>query len=171
MKKLAKLMVVSILIFTGWQTAGAQNSRSQRKAEKQAEVKKMVDNSNFSFEANYAIPQGSATRVLTSTYDLKIRKDSVTAFLPYFGVAHLAPPIGSDDGGIKFTSTNFNYKQRELKKGGWEITIKPRDKDITDWKDVQQMILNVSPEGYASLLVISSNRDPISFQGDIVTKN
>jgi len=171
MKKLARLVVVSVMVLCCWQVAGAQNSRTERKAKKEAEVKKMVDSSDYRFEANFAIPQGGGDHALTSLYDLKVKKDSIIAFLPYFGVSHMAPPMGSDDGGIKFATTKFSYKQREKKKGGWEITIKPTENNITDWRDVQQMILTISPAGYASLTVISSNRDPISFSGELASKN
>ena len=101
---------------------------------------------------------------------MKVTKDSIIAYLPYYGQAYLAPDPGTTEGGIKFTSTNFNYKVNQGKKGGWEIVIKPRDHDITNWRDVQQMVLNISPDGYASLYVLSTNRDPISFQGDIIAK-
>jgi len=171
MKKLARLVVVSVMVLCCWQVAGAQNSRSERKAKKEAEVKKMVDSNSYSFEADFAIPQSGGNHHLTDLYDLRVKKDSVIAYLPYFGVAHLAPMPASEDGGIKFTSTNFNYKRRELKKGGWEITIKPKDNNISDWRDVQQMVLNISPDGFASLVVISSNRDPISFTGELASKN
>jgi hypothetical protein len=82
----------------------------------------------------------------------------------------MAPNPGTTEGGIKFTSTNFSYKVNARKKGGWEVIIKPKDHDISSWRDVQQMILNISPDGYASLSVLSTNRDPISFQGNIIAK-
>jgi hypothetical protein len=171
MKKLLKLMAVSVLILTCWQTLFAQTTRSQRKAAKAAEIKKLVDSGNFVFEANYALPMGGGDRQLTDRYDLRVKKDSVIAYLPYFGRAYIAPPIGSSEGGIKFTSTNFNYKLELHKNGTWGILIKPKDNNISDWRDVQQLRLDISPDGYASLAIISSNRDPISFQGDIVAKD
>jgi hypothetical protein len=170
MKKLTKLVTVSILILSCWQLVTAQSSRSQKKAAKEAEVKKMVEDNNYTFVANFAIPQEGGTRQLTSTYDLRITKDSVIAFLPYYGRAYLAP-INPTRGGIEFTSTNFSYDKGQRKNGNWDILIKPKDNNITDWRDVEQLRLNISPDGYASLSIISSNRDPISFWGDIVAKS
>jgi len=95
MKRLAKLALVSVLILSCWQIAGAQKTRAQKKADNQAEVKKMIDNSEYVFRANFALPQGGQNRTLTSTYDMRVKKDSIIAFLPYFGTSHMAPPPGS----------------------------------------------------------------------------
>jgi hypothetical protein len=169
MKRLIKIFLVLTVIVTSWNMVYSQTSRQEKKAANQKMIKDLVDNTHFFFSANYALPQRGATKQLTSEYDLKVTRDSIIAYLPYYGEAQLGPAPGDSEGGIKFTSTNFSYKQN-IKKSGWEIIIKPRDHDISNWRDVQQMVLNISPDGYASLSVISSNRDAISFQGDIVAK-
>jgi Domain of unknown function (DUF4251) len=170
MKKLVKLALVPVTMILCCQLTIAQSTRLQKKQAKEQTIKSLVENNNYVFEANYAIPQRGGSRQLTSTYDLTVKKDSIIAFLPYFGQAFQAPSPGETEGGIKFTCTNFSYEQKQAKNGGWNITIKPKDKNITNWRDVQQMILSISPDGYASLNVISSNRDPISFDGEILAK-
>jgi len=169
MKRLIKIFLALAVILTSWNAVYGQTSRKERKEANQKAIKNMVDGPHFFFSAEYALPQRGGTKQLTSEYDLKVTKDSIIAYLPYYGQAYLAPNPGETEGGIKFTSTNFSYKQ-SIKKNGWEITIKPKDHDISNWRDVQQMFLTISPDGYASLSVISSNRDPISFQGDIIAK-
>jgi hypothetical protein len=69
------------------------------------------------------------------------------------------------EGGIKFTSTANSYNVKDRKKGGWDITIVP-----SDTKDVRQMFLSVSEDGYANLNVISNNRQAIRFDGIVRTK-
>jgi hypothetical protein len=170
MKKLAKLMGVSLVVLSCWQTALSQTSKKEKKAAARLAVRNMIDNDNYVFDANYVMPQTGESRALTDIYDLTVKKDSVTAFLPYFGRAYVAPAPDATDGGIKFTSTNFSYKQKPTKNGGWEIIIKPKENNLADWRDVQQMTLNISVDGYASLQVTSSNRDPITFEGDIIRK-
>jgi hypothetical protein len=147
-------------------TVNAQTAK-ERKAAKVAEVSKMINDINFVFEANTANPQRGGQRQLTSEYDLKVTKDTVTAFLPYFGRTYVAPNPGEQEGGIKFTTTKFSYSSKQSKNGNWNILIKPKDKNISNWRDVEQLILNISTDGYASLQVISTHRDPISFNGDI----
>ena len=79
----------------------------------------------------------------------------------------MAPLGPATDGGINFTSTKFDYKSVPGKKGNWVITITPKDKSISDWRRVQFMKLNISADGSASLSVVSSSRDPITFNGYI----
>jgi hypothetical protein len=170
MKRLVKIFAAAVLVLAFIHVADAQ-TRQEKKAAEQTTIKNMVENNKFFFVADYALPMTGASKMLTSEYDLKVTKDSIIAFLPYYGVAHVAPsPSDATEGGIKFTSTNFSFVQKASKKGGWQITIKPRDHDITNWRDVQELTLDISKDGFASLAVVSSNRDPISFQGNVVAK-
>ena len=98
---------------------------------------------------------------LTSDYTLTVRGDTVIAFLPYFGRAYTAP-LDPAKGGIDFTSTNFDYKAKQRKKGNWEINIKPKDAD-----DVRQLYLSFSASGFGNLQVTSLNRQTISFNGHV----
>jgi hypothetical protein len=97
-------------------------------------------------------------RQLTSEYDLKVNGDSLTAYLPYFGRAYVAP-IDPAKGGIQFTSEQSNYTLK-MKKNSFEITIVPKN-----IQEVRQLFLSVSSNGNARLQVISNTRDPISFNG------
>ena len=149
--------------------SNGQTTRKERQANKVAAVAKMVNDTNYVFEANYANPLRGGQRMLTSEYDFRVTKDTITAFLPYFGVAYIAPNDPStNEGGIKFTSTKFIYSAKQKKNGSWIISIKPKDNNIIDWRDVHSLTLSVSPDGYADLQVDSSNRDAISFYGEVV---
>ena len=128
------------------------------------DTKALVESQNFVFKAQTALPMGGRSRNLTGDYDLKVSKDAVVSYLPYFGRAYVAP-IDPSKGGIEFTSKDFSYISVPGKKDGWTVTIKPRD-----YKDVQQLILSISSEGYASLQVVSTSRQAISFNGVIAGK-
>lgn len=137
---------------------------------------KIIDNQNFIFNASSAMPManndvnkvmsrmpgGSGAGVIQlsgSQYQLVVTKDSIEAFLPYYGRAYTAS-MNPDDAGIKFKSKKFSYKADKKKKGGWQINM-----DFKDTKDRQSMTLNVSENGYATLNVNSNNRQPITFNG------
>ena len=139
---------------------------------------KLVADQHLVFNATSAMPLANAevTAVLNrmqngsgggmiqlsgSQYQLKINKDSVEAYLPYYGRAYTAS-MNPDDSGIKFKSKKFSYKTTKKKKGGWIISIAPKDA-----KEVQNLILSVSESGYAVLNVTSTNRQAISFNGVI----
>jgi hypothetical protein len=165
MKTLLKLLFVFMMALGCLTVVNAQSSKQQKRTDA---VKTMIDGVNYVFKATYVNPQRGPGRALTSEYDVVVSKDTVVAYLPYFGRAHVAPinPY-SNEGGIKFTSTKFDYKVTTGKKGGWEILIKPKGNNIGDMKDVQQLKLTVSSSGYATLFVLSTNRDPISFNGTV----
>lgn len=131
----------------------------ENKKEKATSIKTLLDSKSFVFKAQSALPTIGTTRQLTSDYDLRLTGDTLQSYLPYFGRAYQAP-INPADGGIRFTSTEFEYKLVEQKKGRYEVDIRPKDE-----KDVRIMHLSVSKNGYASLQVLSNNRQPITFNG------
>lgn len=139
---------------------------------------RVVNAQNFIFNATSAMPManmdvnnilskmpggngGGLIQLTGSQYQLTVAKDSVEAYLPYYGRAYTAT-MNPDDSGIKFKSKDFKYKATQKKKGSWLITINPKDT-----KDTQSMTLNVSENGYATLNVNSNNRQSISFNGYI----
>ncbi len=121
----------------------------------------LVAAGTYVFEARTALPMRGSARPLSSGYTLLVTRDTLQAYLPYFGRAYSAP-VDPTQGGIKFTSTHFDQSVKEGKKGGWTMLFKPQDVS-----SVRQLQLTVTRDGYASLQVISNQRQPISFQGII----
>lgn len=159
------LLLIAFSFFTF--SAEAQNKRTQKKQQKIDAVKKMVDNQNYVFMAQFANPLGWRTINLNYNYSVVVSKDSVDSYLPYYGRAYVAPynPTDPSETGIQFKSTQFDYQGNASKKSGWDITITPHDV-----KETRKFILNISTEGYATLSVTSSNRQSISFNG-YITEN
>ena len=152
-------MILLLIVGLG-SGAGAQTTRKDKKAAKETAIKKSVDEKSYTFMANQATPLGGGPVILSGIYDLRIKRDSVISFLPYFGRAYFDVGYNSADGGMKFTSTKFDYKSVENTKGGWEITIKP-----ADVKNIISLVLRVSKDGYASLYISCVNRDAINYDG------
>ncbi|MDP9081495.1 MAG: DUF4251 domain-containing protein [Bacteroidota bacterium] len=166
MKTLIKPTLVLAFVAMFATVANAQKTAKDKKAARVATITKIVTDKNYVFEANYVIPQRGNSRSLSYGYDVVVSKDTIVAYLPYFGRVTLAPSDPSD-GGVKFTSTNFSYVEKPGKKGGFDITITPKENNMQGSKDVRYLRLNISENGYASLQVFSNNRDPISFNGTI----
>lgn len=187
MKKLKYLLLLTTLTTVGVQAVKAQDTtkkatRAERNAMKAADVKKLLDSKKFTFKAQYANPQGGAITNLNGRlinlspdgtghiylnydYDVKVRPDTVTAFLPYYGRTTFDPAINPTDNGIKFTSTKYGYTSKAGKKGLNTITITPEDAKYN-----RKMILEVSDNGTARLQMIITNRNSISFDGYITEK-
>jgi hypothetical protein len=163
MKSVQSKVITALLLMVGLFISNLQ--AQDKKSEKQQAVEKMVSARNYVFKVQTVQPTNpSPNRQITSDYDVKITPDSVISYLPYFGRAYTAP-MDPTKGGIQFTSTKFDYKEEVRKKGGWDITIKPQDT-----QDARLLSLTISDNGFASLQVISNNRQPISFTGYITER-
>jgi hypothetical protein len=130
-----------------------------------ADMKALVEGKRYVFQAQMAQPSRGTARQLTGGYELRVSGDTLIAQLPYFGRAYQAP---SDmrGGGIDFTSTDYGYSIEPRRKGRWNIAF-----DLKGKTDVRSMTLSVSEDGYASLQVLSNNREPISFTGVVVKRS
>lgn len=155
-----KKSLLILLIASGSQmTLHAQSAQADKKAEKRAAIRALVESQHYDFKATSVTPMSSRSRQLTTDYDVKVTRESIVCYLPYFGRAYVAP-LDPSQGGIQFTSKEFDYTVSNGKKGGWSILIIPKDH-----RDVQQMTLSLGEDGYGTLQVSSTQRQPISFYG------
>ena len=161
MKKICFLIVFSLVMFEAIPQDQDKKTRKERQQEHAEKVKQWIDAQDYKFIAQKAIPMTGRTMDLTYGYDLQVSKDTITAYLPYFGRAYIAP-IDNTEGGIKFESKEFSYKKETAKKDGWNIYIIQEDGQRR-----YELILRVSSNGSASLSVNDDARQSISFNGYI----
>lgn len=160
MKGLLSLASLTLALAMGSCSAPAEVQTTQGAA-----LKTLIDNRNYVFQAQLAQPTRGTSMQLTGGYELRVSGDTLVAQLPYFGRAYQAP-ADMRGGGVDFTTTDYSYSIEPKRKGRWNITFDPRGKG-----DVRNMILSVSEDGYASLQVLSNNRDPITFTGIVVERS
>jgi hypothetical protein len=126
-------------------------------------VKPLIDSQNYTFLAQVAQPlHGSIRHLTTDDYTLEVSRDKISSYLPYFGRAYVAP-MDPTQSVLEFTSSKFSYILTPRKKDGWTVSIKPKDNP-----DVQQILLTISSDGYSSLQVLFTSRDPITFSGMVL---
>ena len=139
---------------------------------------RIIKEKNYTFIANTAIPManldisrvlermpgniggGGSINLSGSNYDFSVTKDSVVAYLPFYGRAFSAP-YNPSEGGIKFTSKDFTYTQSTNKKGNYTVQINTKDVKRENYR----FTLNVSKNGYATLIASGNNKQPITFNG------
>ncbi len=127
-------------------------------------IKNKLDARHFTFVPTSITPARGGTKQLTGGYIFKISGDTLKVYLPYFGRAYSAP-INSSDAGFDFTSTNFTYAVTAGKKGRYNVAVKTKDKMYnTDF------LLTVYDDGSAYLNANNSNRDPVSYNGNVKIK-
>jgi hypothetical protein len=138
---------------------------SAHKSSASGDVSKLasqINQKNFVLNFNYAYPLRMNPVFLSSSYTLKIKGDSAYAYLPYYGVAHSAP-YNPSEGGIKFQTKTEKYTStKNERKRSWSIRFKARQ--LTTVYDLN---LNVFDNGKAFLQVMSTDRDQISFNGEV----
>ncbi|RXK85917.1 DUF4251 domain-containing protein [Filimonas effusa] len=155
MKTMLPLVLVLLL------SAGCGSTRQNGNGTQSNTTAALVNNNNFLFRAQTATPLNGRIINLTFEYEVKVSKDTIVAFLPYFGRAFTAP-MDPSQGGIKFTSTKFSQKLQQRRRGGWELVVKPEDVP-----DIQILNFTITTNGYTTLQVTSTNKQPISFYGTI----
>lgn len=162
MKTPIKLSLLFLVIVCSFNANAQQTAKQIKQQEKSARITNKINARKYTFVAEYVQPLGGTQKYLTTEYDLRITKDSVIAYLPYFGRVYMDVPYNPDDDGIKFASTKFDYKVEPKKKGGWLISIK-----LNDVRRTSQLIIEVFTNGTATLQANSNSRDPINFLGYI----
>ena len=145
------------LLIMGGLHSNAQSGTDQ----KEQRIKSLIDSKKYGFIAQSATSNKGRTVQLSTGYGLNLIQDSLQVDLPYYGRAYNSSYPASDDVGIRFTSHDFSYLADTTKKGGWDITIKPKGARVS------AIYLSVSSSGYCSVRISSNDRDPISYYGTI----
>lgn len=127
-----------------------------------ADLQNAITGRQWIFRARTALPLRGQQVNLNSDYDLQVRGDSLIVYLPYFGRAYTAP-VDPTQGGLHFTSTKFEYAVTGGRR--WNIRLRPQGNN-----EVRELTLQVEDNGAATLQVMSSNRDPIAFRGEVEPK-
>lgn len=157
-------LLAGIMLVFGLNTLQAQSEKSGEKISLQKSIASAIETQDFVFRAQSILPVYGYSRQLSGGYDLRITPDKVVSFLPYMGRIY-TPPIDPAGGPLRFTSTDFVYAEQPQKKGGWNISIKPKDV-----RTVREFMLNISEDGYATLQVSGNDRQPVTFYGYITEK-
>ena len=151
---------------------GLLSCATQKNAAEIVALKNSVENRDFTFNAQQVLPRdyrisqifpnaNAQLYNLSPGYIVKVNGDSLLVDLPFFGRAFQAP-VDPTKGGIKFATNSYEMRQSSGRKGTLEVNIYPRNTN-----DVQQMFLSISSSGYATLNVISNQRESINFYGII----
>lgn len=156
-----------LLLIIGITSGGAARSQEDQLAKRNAEIEAcntLFYSNEYEFVAETMQPSGYFNRRMDAGYKIIVSKDSIICNLPYMGRAYAAP-IGQTDNGIKFISTKFTYTYKNRNKSGWIATIKPQDNN-----DVRTITLTILDNRSTYVTIISNNRQPISFSGEIIER-
>jgi len=167
MKNLLIIVIVFWSVFAVTARETQKKSKKEIKAEKKEqqmqEIKALVENKNFVFDARNVNPMSGRSITLTTYYDVKITNDSIYSYLPYFGVSHSAVYGGT--GSPMIFSQPFETISSEEVKNGYMIKVAVKnDSDQLDFS------FYIPVTGSTTLSVSSINRQAISYYGEVVKK-
>ncbi|MGO3156226.1 DUF4251 domain-containing protein [Mesonia sp.] len=116
---------------------------------------------------NGLLAPGNTSNVInlsSSKSFIKIHQDSIQGYLPYYGTRHTAGRLG-ENGSIDFHDLPKNYNARlDPKTGTHHIAFEIPQKKSSEFFQIQ---IQIYPTKNAQVLVNSSQRDGISYQGKV----
>lgn len=134
--------------------------KAARLARTAAYVQEVVRTEEFKIDITQMIPmRGTARQV--SPFSLTLKDGELNSHLPYVGRAWEVPYGGGH--ALNFQFPIQEYRLMSEQDGVYTIRILVK----TD-EDTHVYTLNLTDEGYASLVVQSRNREPISYGGMVV---
>ena len=161
------LLLLSLFLFSSvlMQAQDTKMSKKERKAAQKAEqikkTKALVEAEAWQFEADQMLPMKGRSRSLTTNYSVTFQDNTVDSYLPYFGEAYRAD-YGSTESPMTFKSDISEYSIKDWKKGGWIIKFRAKNKN-----DIIDFTFTISETGSTSLSVNSTNRQSISYYGEL----
>ena len=124
----------------------------------------MVENREFIIENRWALPLGgNMINLIDNPNIIKFDGENVNVQLPYFGVRHAGGGYGSGEAGIKFEGPVEDFTV-DRNTGDNNILLRFEGQQGTE---NLRFIITVYPDGSANTSVSSSQRDPISYRGNI----
>jgi len=178
MKKTIGILSV-FLIFWGCATTKSDTSINSKRM-----LDDMVTHKSFKIESEWAYPQ--VTNALSSILNagllplgssvnsislignsnfVKIKGDSITGYLPYFGERQMGGGYASVNTGIQFDDIPKNYEVKKGKKNSYLISFSIPDK--TNLTESYTVNIELFPNLTSAISVNSTHRFFIRYQGNV----
>lgn len=128
-------------------------------------VNDSLTNRTFKVDITYVNPTRMPARNLEYGYYIHVFKDSIDAYIPFFGVAYRAE-YGTSDDGLKYKGPISKYDVLRLKKDMQQVNILVK-------KHFDEILYQIDmfENGKATIFVRSLNREGIHFNGEMSINN
>ena len=161
MKKIIFALILLVPFLTSQaQDSTQKNRKESKRAKRQEDVKQMLKERNFVYHPTHANPMSGNTVQLDFSFSASIQRDTINSYMPYYGRAYHVE-YGSNKGPFDFTLPIKDYQFKKGKKG-YEVNF-----EVKNGQDNIKYNFHISENGYASLTIVSTNRQSISYYGTI----
>jgi hypothetical protein len=156
------LLAIGVILMT--MACGSTNSTgSSKDLHNFEQLRELVNSREFEIENDWAVPMRFTTiNLIGNSNYIRFKGDSVEVFLPYFGVRQSGGGFGAS-GGIEYEGPAKDLSiEEDMAKNNILIKFEGRQ-----GSEQLQFIITLFPKGNVSTSVNSSERDPISYWGDV----
>jgi hypothetical protein len=158
---LEKNMRVHTLILSFLLIFCLQGLTQTKDPDKYDALKTIINNKEYRFVPQSATTSKGNTFPVDPGFQLRMMTDSISVDLPFYETGY-ETNFGANTDQVKFGTKQFSYTAETTKKGGWNITIVPKD----DYK-ISRINLNIRADGFCTLQLKASSQQHISFYGAI----
>lgn len=161
--RLLRGFLTLILIFISMSCGSTKNTGNADDLQNFEQLRQLVNSREFEIENDWAVPLRLTTiNLIGNTNFIRFKGDSVEVFLPYFGVRQSGGGYGSSGGIIYEGPAEDLYIEEDMAKNSILIKFEGRQ-----GSEHLQFIITLFQKGNASTSVNSTERDPISYWGDV----
>src|SRR5215469_8827992 len=89
---------------------------------------------------------------------------ALIAYLPDLGKAP-GSPVRARAAGI--TCIHFSYNMTPASDGGYDVSIVPDENYVKDIRNIKNISMHITKEGYANVKVITTDHGPLQYHGYI----
>ncbi len=150
---------ISLLALCGFLLYSCGSAKNRISEE---EIANLVEQRQFNIESTWATPLGGLRiNLIGNPNYVKFNKDSVDLFLPYFGFRQMGGGYGSESG-IKYKGRLKELKIDKPKENKYQIKFQG-----AHLNESFDFIISVYSNGNTNISVNSSQRNTISYQGEL----
>ena len=152
------LFAITLLVAACSSLSSAE--RAERDAKIAQSVEKALAERRYTVSINTVYPRSGRVVNVSPDYSLEVKGDTLVSYLPYFGRAYNVPYGGGK--GYNFTAPITDYQATKNRKGNTRITFRTYNEE-----DIITFMLDIFPNGNATIDVTAREREPISYSGQM----
>jgi len=161
------ISLLFIIVLAGVMTScstGDKVARAERQAAIARQVSDAIMNRDFTVSVRWMKPLYGQPKQVSYGYELTVQDTTVISYLPYIGEAYNVPYGGGK--ALNFTGETYDYTVQQVSHDLSRIIF-----TVTNDEDTYLYQVEVFSNGKATIDVYARQRNPISFEGEMVFKN
>lgn len=159
MRRFNVILLVAFLFVAGSSPLYPKGKKAAKTMDKVLAT--MIERGNFAIDINRMNPMGGQSRVVTYSYGITLRNDSVFTHLPYIG--ELYSVTYSSENGMNFDAPVNRYRVVRKKNGAAKVSFDAETREGTF-----QFMIDISVNGAALVYVSAMRRSSISYNGEVI---